>query len=246
MQVPNLKRLPPGQQPSHDLDTLRRFDTCTLANAIDRLNIRPRNEGFMSGEANCAFPHLPPVVGHAVTGRIRTYMPPVSGGYYFENLEWWQYVETIAPPRIIVLQDFDNLSAFGALFGEVHARICRALGCVACVTNGAVRDLNRIEALGFQLFAARVAVSHAYAHIVDFGQPIEVGGLRISPGDILHGDRHGILSIPREAVSRLPGVAEEIQKEENQLFQFTESAGFSVAALGEKLREFAKRQECAS
>jgi 4-hydroxy-4-methyl-2-oxoglutarate aldolase len=234
----------PDGQPNSVLNALRRFDSCILANAIERFNVRPRNEGFMSGGAFCRFPHCPPIVGHAVTGRIRTYMPPVTGKCYYENIEWWRYLATIPPPRVVVLQDFDNRPGFGALFGEVHARICMALGCVAYITNGAARDLQAIEPLGLQLFAGSVSVSHAYAHIVDFGDPVEIGGLEIKPGDTLYGDRHGILSVPSDLVAKLPAVAEQIQSEEKELFELIASHGFSIDALGTKLQQFAEKQRC--
>ncbi|MGO9258840.1 MAG: RraA family protein [Bryobacteraceae bacterium] len=198
----------------------------------------------MNGGAICQFPHFPPVVGRAVTGRIRTYMPPIAGKCYYENIEWWRYLVTIPAPRVVVLQDCDNRPGFGALFGEVHARICRALACVAYVTNGAVRDLDGVESVGIQLFAGSVAVSHAYAHIVDFGDPVEIGGLQVQPGDILHGDRHGILSVPHELTGKLPSVAEQIQSEEKELFALTESPGFSVETLAAKLQHFAQRRPC--
>jgi regulator of RNase E activity RraA len=198
----------------------------------------------MSGGAYCRFPHSAPVVGHAVTGRIRTYMPPITGKCYYDNIDWWRYVTTVPPPRVVVLQDFDNRPGFGALFGEVHARICLALGCVAYITNGAVRDLQAIEKLGMQLFAGHASVSHAYAHIVDFGDPVEIGGLRINPGDILYGDRHGILSVPSSLVDQLPGVVEQIQSEEKELFALIEGAGFTVEKLGTKLQQFAEKQRC--
>jgi len=222
------------------LGALRRFNTCLLSNAIEKFNIRPRNEGFMSGGAACLFPDRPPVVGHAVTGRIRTYMPPMAGKCYYEHMEWWRYLESIPAPRIVVLEDFDHRPGFGALFGEIHARICRALGCCAYVTNGAVRDLDGIQSLDFQLFAGRASVSHAYAHIVDFGDTVEVGGLRIRPGEILCGDRHGILTVPTELVEELPASAEQIQREEEELFRLTDRPEFSLEALEAKLQEFAE------
>jgi 4-hydroxy-4-methyl-2-oxoglutarate aldolase len=171
-------------------------------------------------------------------------MPPITGKCYYDNIEWWRYLVTIPPPRIVVLEDFDNKRGFGALFGEVHARICLALDCVAYITNGAVRDLEAIEPLGLQLFAGRASVSHAYAHIVDFGAPIEIGGLGIKPGDILHGDRNGILSVPADLVERLPAAAERIQSEERKLFEFVGSPQFSVEALGTRLQQFAEKQRC--
>jgi len=228
--------------PPKALEALRRFDTCALANAIERCNVRPRNEGFTSGSANCQFPHFPPMVGYAVTGRIQTYMPPMTGKCYYDHKEWWEYLVQIPAPRVVVLQDFDNRPGFGAIFGEVHARICKAFDCVGYVTNGAVRDLDGVERTGIQMFAGNLSVSHAYAHVVDFGEAVEIGGLRIEPGDILHGDRHGILSIPNQLVERLPSLAERIRLEEEELFDLTEGPEFSVEALGAKLQQFAERQ----
>ena len=240
----NMSQLSPDVQSRGGLEALRRFTTSSVANAIERLNYRPRNEGFVSGGATSIFADFPPVVGRAVTGRIRSYMPPMTGKCYYDHIEWWRYLVTIPPPRIVVLQDVDNRPGFGALFGEVHARICKALDCVAYLTNGAVRDLDKIEPLGFQLFAGSVSVSHAYAHIVDFGEAVEIGGLEISPGDILHGDRHGILSIPPELVEKLPAAIEELTSERNELFALTDSPEFSIEALSQKLQQFSEKQRC--
>lgn len=171
-------------------------------------------------------------------------MPPITGKCYYDHIEWWRYLETIPAPRVVVLQDIDNQPGFGGLFGEVHARICLALSCVAYITNGAVRDLQGIEPLGLQLFSGHVSVSHAYAHIIDFGEPIEVGGLKIKPGDILHGDRHGIVSVPTQLAGKLPAMAEQLQEEERELFALIESPSFSVEKLGESLQRHAERQRC--
>lgn len=226
------------------LEALRQFDACTLSNAIERFRVRPRNEGFISSGVGCRFPHSRPIVGHAVTGRIQTYMPPITGKCYYDHIEWWRYLLTIPPPRVVVLYDLDHRPGFGAIFGEIHARICRALDCEAFVTNGSVRDLHAIEPLGIQLFSGSVSVSHAYAHIVDFGNPIEIGGLVIKAGDILFGDRHGVISIPPDLVKALPQAVQELQSEEQELFDLTESPTFSVETLGNKLRQFAERNRC--
>ena len=220
-----------------DLERLRQFDTCTLSNAIERLNIRPRNQGFISGTASCRFPKLPPVIGYAVTGKIRASMPPVGGRWYYERIDFWEYLSTIPAPRIIVLQDVDQLPGVGALFGEIHAHICRALSSVAYVTNGAVRDVPGIEAMGFQLFSGGVSVSHAYAHIVEFGNPIEIGGLRISPGDLLHGDLHGVHSIPAVDPDKLVSLAEHVLAQDHEMFELTKRKEFSVEMLAAKLKK---------
>ena len=119
--------------------------------------------------------------------------------------------------------------------GEVHAAIAHASGCVGCVTNGAVRDLPAVESMGFQLFSGSVAVSHAYAHVVEFGQPVEIGGLKIYPGDLIHGDRHGVHTIPLSIAAEIPRVAAELFREESELIAFCRSPEFSMQGLAQKL-----------
>ncbi len=227
-----------------EFEILQQFDTCTLSNAIEVLNIRLRNEGFVTGTAVCRFPRLPPVLGYAVTGKMKASMTPVTGRSCGENMDWWRYLASTPAPRIVVIQDADHAPGLGALFGEVHARISRALGCVAYVTNGAVRDLPAIEKLDFQLFSGSVAVSHAYAHVVDFGKPVEIGRLRISGGDLLHGDLHGIHSIPAGYGGELIGIAHGLIDRERELFRLCEARGFSVDKLASALEETAGALAC--
>jgi 4-hydroxy-4-methyl-2-oxoglutarate aldolase len=216
---------------------LRALDACTVSNAIERLDVRLRNEGFTDISVRCLSPGLPPMVGYAVTGRIRTAEAPTASSCYHQRMDWWEYLATIAAPRVIVLEDMDAEPGFGALFGEIHAQIGRALGCIGYVTNGAVRDLPEIGRTGFHLFARGVSVSHAYAHVVDFGGPVKVGGLLVSPGDLLHGDLHGVVSVPAAIAGEIPGVAAELLAEEGELIQLCQPGHFSL----EKLRKQIER-----
>jgi 4-hydroxy-4-methyl-2-oxoglutarate aldolase len=226
-----------GNYSEAELDRLRQFDTCTLSNAIERLNIRPRNEGFVTRAVTCRFPQLPPVIGYAVTARMRSSAMPVTGRCYYEHPDWWKYVASLAGPKIVVIQDTDHSPGVGALVGEAYARISRALGCVACVTNGAVRDVPAIQALGYQLFSGHLSVSHAYAHIVGFGEPVEIGGLQISSGDLLHGDLHGVHMIPAGAARSLPAAAEQVLLGDRLVIELTERKDFSVDMLPANLAE---------
>jgi len=227
---------------SHDeLERLRQFDTCTLSNAIERLHVRPRNEGFISGAVTCRFPRFEPVIGYAVTARMRSSVTPVNGRYYYAHPEFWNYLAGFSGPRILVILDGDEEPGLGALLGEAYARISGAFGCVACVTNGSMRDAPGIEALGYQVFSGSVAVSHAYAHVVDFGDTVEIGGLSISNGDLLHGDLHGVHMIPRGGVKDLAPLAEQVLREDRELFALTERKDFSAAMLSDKVAEAMKR-----
>jgi 4-hydroxy-4-methyl-2-oxoglutarate aldolase len=218
------------------LEQLQQLDTCAVSNAIEQFRVRTRNEGFVNGAVRCIFPHLPPAVGYAVTARIRSSSTPIAGRCYYDRADWWSYVLTIPAPRFIVAKDVDDRPGVGALFGEIHANICRALRCTAYVTNGAVRDLPGIEAAGLQVFAGNLAVSHAYAHVVEFGEPVEICGLRIRPGDLLHGDMHGVHSIPISIAPEIPRVVSEMAEMEKELIKFCRSNHFSLPKLMERIQ----------
>jgi 4-hydroxy-4-methyl-2-oxoglutarate aldolase len=217
-------------------ERLRQLDTCTALNAVERFNIRLRNEGFVSKQAQCRFPELPPMLGYAATARIRTYTAPMNGVCYYDRMDWWNYIASLPQPRVMVLQDCDHSPGFAALVGEIHASIAQALNTVGCVTNGAVRDLDAVEAMRFPLFSTYTAISHSYAHIVEFGNPVEIGGLTFRPGDLVHGDRNGVHIIPLEIAADVPDMARGIREQESDLIQFCRSHAFSLAELSERLR----------
>lgn len=220
------------------LESLRRLDACTLANAIETFDVRLRNEGFTDGSLRCFFPGLPPIVGYAATIKIRGSAPPTAAGLYAQRTDWWDYVQALPAPHIIVAQDIASHPGLGAFMGQVHFNIERALGCVGIITNGAVRSLPTAEALGFQIFAGNVSVSHAYTHIVEFGTPVEVDGLKVRSGELLHGDQHGVQSIPLSLAGQLPAVAARIAAKKRAIIALCRSPEFSL----EKLRAAVAQQ----
>jgi 4-hydroxy-4-methyl-2-oxoglutarate aldolase len=218
------------QLTSELVDVFRRLDTCSVSNAVETFDTRLRNEGFTDATIQCVFPGLPTIVGHAVTARIRGSAPPAASAYC-DRTDWWAHILTVPAPRIVVIQDDDERPGLGAFVGEVHANILWALGCVGYVSNGSVRDVAKVAQLGFQMFASHLSVSHAYVHMVEFGQPVTVAGLRVSPGDVLVGDRHGLVSIPDSIVTEVPAVAERMAAAERDVISLCQSPQFSLEQL---------------
>ena len=81
------------------------------------------------------------------------------------------------------------------------------------------------------MFASAVSVSHAYMHIVEYGQPVEIFGLPIRPGDLIYGDVHGIISIPLDIAPRIPEVAARIRSKEQKIVDLCQSVEFSLDKL---------------
>jgi 4-hydroxy-4-methyl-2-oxoglutarate aldolase len=216
---------------------LAKLDTCTVANVIDDMDVRLRNQGFCDGSIHCMLPELPPVCGHAVTCTIRSAATPMEGRSYHDRTDWWAFIESQPRPRVIVLEDIDDRPGAGAFIGEIHGAILRALGCVACVTNGVVRNLPAAAREGLQLFASSVVVSHAFAHLTSFGKPAVIGGLEIKTGDLLHGDLHGVLKVPAQVAAEIPAQAARVLAERQKILDYCRSKQFSL----EKLKQMMKQ-----
>ena len=219
-----------------ELNALRDFSTCMIANAVETFNVRLHNTGFTNGSIRCLFPDQPPMVGYAVTARLRSGEPPIGGGTFHDRADFWNQILASPAPRILVLQDMDQPPGRGAFLGDMHAAILTALGCVGYVTNGAVRELPSIDPTAMHLFAGSVAVSHAYAHIFDFGATVNIDRMDVQPGDLLHGDRHGILSVPLQIAPELPPVAARLQHIEQKVVDYCRSNNFSVEGLTQVLK----------
>jgi 4-hydroxy-4-methyl-2-oxoglutarate aldolase len=221
------------------LEALRRLDACTLANAIETFHERLRNEGFVDHTVRCLFPNFQPMLGYAATIKIRGSAPPTTAGSYPDRTDWWNYILSLPAPRVVVVQDVATRPGLGSLVGAVHMNILRTLHCVGVVTNGSVRDIPTAESAGFHFFAGSVSVSHAYVHIVEIGEPVKIGGLKIQSGDLLHGDLHGVQSIPLDIAGRVPPVAAGIAAQEQALIALCRSPGFSL----EKLRAAVAKEQ---
>jgi regulator of RNase E activity RraA len=222
------------------LEELAQFSTPTLSNAIEMFNVRPRNQGFMRPEIRCILPLKKPMVGYACTACMRAFAPP--SGNLPSREAYWEWTQTIPGPRVAVLQDLDDPPCVGSFWGEVNATVHKALGFVGTVTNGGVRDLDEVAAMGFAYFARDVLVSHAYIHLVDFGKPVQVGGVVVRPGDLIHADQHGVLVIPAEVAPDLAEMAREFEKVEQEFIRSVREPGFTLERLKAGWRTFDQKR----
>ncbi|MGA9885283.1 MAG: RraA family protein [Candidatus Acidiferrales bacterium] len=222
------------------LEQFRRWSTCIVASAIETFQVRLPNTGFADSSIRCIFPDQPPVIGYAATARIRTSNPPMEQHThfdYYDRSDWWQNILSIPAPRLVVIEDVDDPAGLGAFIGEVHANILLSLGCAAVVTNGAVRDLTDVHHTEFQMFAGNVSVSHAYAHLFDFGSSVEIGGLNVKPGDLIHADLHGVQTVPLEVAAKVPDAARQVRQRRNQLLALRRSGDFTLEKLRQTIRD---------
>jgi regulator of RNase E activity RraA len=178
------------------------------------------------------------MVGYARTATMRAMHPnprPAAEAKA-QRFAYFDYVAGGPGPRVMVIQDLDPSAGFGAYWGEVQTNIHKALGCLGCITDGSIRDLDA-TAEGFQLLAGCVGPSHGWVHLVEFGQSVSVAGMTVHSGDLIHADRHGAVVIPHEAAREIPKAVDLLTRKERVIIQAAQSKDFTVeklkAAIGE-------------
>ena len=121
-----------------------------------------------------------------------------------------------------------------ATFGEVMCTTYKAFGAGGLITSGAARDLDQVAALNFPCFADGTICAHGYCHIVQINVPVHVGGVMVSPGDLLHGDRNGVTTIPNAIASAVAHACAEYMAAEAVVLDYLKSGkvdpkGFAAA-----------------
>lgn len=179
------------------LEQLRKFDTPTVCNVLELFDCRQRTAGYLDARIQACYPALPPMVGFATTATFRAAAPPRGGDTYMGLGTQVEKLAALPGPKVVVFQDLDD-PPVAATFGEVMATTYKAFGCVGLITSGAGRDLDQVAPLNFPCFTSGTICSHGYTQIVELEVPVRVGGVWINPGDLLHGDRNGVTTIPHE------------------------------------------------
>lgn len=210
-------------------EKLRSTDSPTLSNAIEATKHRPLIEGFAGPRIRCLYPKLGITMGYAFTIQVDSTSPGPPG----IGAGVRQMVELLAKapqPSVLVYQDIGPNPGGAAIFGEFIATLVQRVGAVAVVTDGSVRDVAEVEAIGFHYFAGGTTVSHGNPRLIRIAVPVVVDGLYVEPGDIIHGDVNGVLKVPFEVADQLPALIDEIRSTERETFEFLRGDRFTIDA----------------
>ncbi|HUW62971.1 MAG TPA: RraA family protein [Candidatus Bathyarchaeia archaeon] len=211
------------------IEKLLSVDSPTISNAIELLKVRPRRDGFMGPQIACRFPDLGRVVGYATTCTIVEYdehFPPDPA----ERFKWVESIANSPKPAVCVVKDMCRRKGWYSHWGEIVGTQVQVLGAHAIITDGSVRDLEALHAMGMKVWSEYVVVSHGHIDVGQADIPIEVGGLVVHPGDILHADCNGIVSIPLEGLNDLPKAIDQVLENERKVINHLREHGYDLEA----------------
>ena len=224
-----------------DFEALRKIDTPTICNLLEFAAPERRGFGFTFHHLHCIFPGMKPIVGYAKTATVRARVQSKYSAdeYMAIRTKYLGYVGEGDMPKVSIVQDLDETPGYGALWGEVQTAVHKCLGVEGVVTNGSVRDLDMIVP-DFQLLAGVIAPSHAYVHICDFAGEVNVHGMTVNDGDLIHADRHGAALIPHKVAKELPGLLDLLVRREKVILDVTKKPGVTAAELAHAWRAASK------
>lgn len=210
-------------------DLLKRVDTPTVCNAIE---VAQGKRGFDDFTRGTMFASALDgvMVGYARTARIAAVTPPSEPPEVIKarRMAYYKYMSQGPRPAVAVVQDMDVPNAIGAFWGEINTNVHKAFGLTGALTNGVMRDLGDLPD-GFTVVAGSVGPSHGFVHVIDFDTPVEVMGMRVAPGALIHADRHGAVMIPDDVIPRLEAAIAQLFKSEKVVLDATKGKRIGFA-----------------
>jgi len=222
------------------LNLLKSVDTPTVCNAIEVAQGKRGFNDFTRGTM-LASDTKGVIVGYAVTAQIAAIEPPTEAVSVIRErrMSYYKAMSENVKPSIAVVEDLDYPNCIGAFWGEVNTTIHKGFGMSGALTNGVMRDLGDM-AEGFPVVAGSIGPSHGFVHVRSVNQPINIFGMNIKSGDLIHADRHGAVIVPTDVIDDLETSILKMQQTERLILDPARKKGFDFDAFETAWNDFEK------
>lgn len=222
------------------LNLLQSVDTPTVCNAIEVAQGKRGFNDFTRGTM-LASDTKGVIVGYAVTAQIAANEPPTEAVSVIRErrMSYYKAMSENVKPSIAVVEDLDYPNCIGAFWGEVNTTIHKGFGMSGALTNGVMRDLGDM-AEGFPVVAGSIGPSHGFVHVRSVNQPINIFGMNIKSGDLVHADRHGAVVVPTDVIDDLEASILKMQQTERLVLDPARKKGFDFNAFETAWNDFEK------
>jgi regulator of RNase E activity RraA len=209
------------------LDLLRTVDTPTVCNAIEVAQGKRGFSGFTRGTMLASHPSDPPMIGFARTAKIAAVEPPSEPVDIIKKrrMDYYRHMAEAPKPAVTVIEDLDFPHGIGAFWGEVNTSIHKGFGISGTLTNGVMRDLGDLPDQ-YPVVAGSIGPSHGFVHVREIATEVEIFGMKVNDGDLIHADRHGAVNIPKDVISVLHSAIEKLLATEKLIIAPAQEDGF--------------------
>ncbi|WP_417818760.1 RraA family protein [Tritonibacter scottomollicae] len=212
------------------LTLLRQVDTPTVCNAIEVAEGKRGFDAFTRGTLLASAPEAPAMVGYARTAKIAAVAPSAEPPEVIKarRMAYYKYMAEAPSPAVTVIEDLDYPNAIGAYWGEINTTVHKGFGISGALTNGVMRDLGDLPE-GFPVVAGSIGPSHGFVHVREIDTPVEIFGLTVASGDLIHADRHGAVVIPPAVIPMLAEAISKLLETEKLVLEPAKAPGFDFA-----------------
>ena len=223
------------------LELMQKVDTPTVCNAIEVAQGKRGFDGYTKGTMFSSDPEAPAIVGFARTAKIAGLEAPIEDPDVIRarRLDYFRTMADGPRPAIAVVEDIDEPHCVSAWWGEVHTTVHKGLGMAGALTNGVMRDLGDMPA-GFPVIAGSIGPSHAFVHVRELGTPVNIRGMIVAEGDLVHADRHGGLVVPPEVIPHLKDAIQKLLDTESIILEPARQPDFNLEKLLDAWAAFEK------
>ena len=209
------------------LKLLQSVDTPTVCNAIEVAQGKRGFDAFTRGTMLCSAPDEPAIVGYARTAKIAAVNAPTEVPEVIKarRMAYYKHMADAPMPAVAVVEDTDFPDCIGAYWGEINTTVHKGFGLSGTLTNGVMRDLGDVPT-GYPVIAGSIGPSHGFVHVQEIGTQVEIFGMKVTEGDLIHADRHGALVIPEDVISTLEKAIEKLLSTENLILEPARGMGF--------------------
>lgn len=221
----------------HQLDRLRRYTTPTVVRAVTQaIGEAPL---MTNGSLRPIFQDRPATIGRAVTATLSPLEKAQPRGAISADI--LELLNSAPGPMIAVVRDATGDA--GCIWDKATTQLAASVGCVGIVTDGEATDIVAIESTGLLILANGPTLPNYAVELTDIGGTVEVGGLRVEAGDIIHADRHGATVVPEDIVGVLPKIADALLDSHTEFLEWLTSGYRSPSEIAAHLRDAADRPQ---
>ena len=223
------------------LKLLQSVDTPTVCNAIEVAQGKRGFDAFTRGTMLCSAPDEPAIVGYARTAKIAAVKAPTEAPEVIKarRMAYYKHMADAPMPAVAVVEDTDFPDCIGAYWGEINTTVHKGFGLSGTLTNGVMRDLGDVPT-GYPVIAGSIGPSHGFVHVQEIGTQVEIFGMTVTEGDLIHADRHGALVIPKDVIETLETSIEKLLSTETLILEPARSAEFDFEVFEEAWDTFEK------
>jgi regulator of RNase E activity RraA len=187
-------------------DRLLALDTGLVSDALDRLSLKGATCGIRP-----VFP------SSKIAGRVQTVHTTPAGRTASQHHLGMRAIAAAEPGDVVVVDSGGRSDV--SSWGDILSTASKLRGLSGVVVDGACRDVDGCQAVGFPVYARGVVPMTARGRIVEdaFNVPVQCGGVAVHPGDWLIADGSGVVFIPQDRVEEVLGVAEELAAAEQKM-----------------------------